>query len=306
LNIARILVATDGSEYSDYALNIAIKIGGKYTSHIDLLNVQHPTSAGVEMPAPVDPILGGAASMSLPVPQSYSDVAAAEAKGKEKAGDLLADRLQLILEAGLECSASTVRGDDVGNEIIKVANSGNYDLTVLGSRGLSGLRSLILGSVSSKVAKEAKHSVLVVRARIELTLPKIMLGYDGSDESKKALEFAADLGKKLNARVDVVSVFNVPVSPEAYLGTEVDRWEKDLKDQVEDAVAKIRASGVTSEGKILDHVSVSGALVEASEKGAYDIIVVGNRGHGRLKSLFLGSVAHGIANSAKTNVLIVR
>ncbi len=48
------------------------------------------------------------------------------------------------------------------------------------------------------------------------------------------------------------------------------------------------------------------ALASEAEKGSYDIVVVGSRGQGRLKSLFLGSVASGIANSSKTNVLIIR
>ena len=62
----------------------------------------------------------------------------------------------------------------------------------------------------------------------------------------------------------------------------------------------------SSQGKILDHTNVALALVNEAEKGSYDIIVVGSRGRGRLKSLFLGSVAYGVANSSKNNVLIVR
>ena len=153
--------------------------------------------------------------------------------------------------------------------------------------------------------KNRKRSVLVVKSRIE-AVPKILLGYDGSEQSNKALEFASDLGLKFNAQVDAVCVFNIPVSPEAYIGAEVDRWEKDMRTMLESAVAKLKANGVRSQGKILDHTNVALALANEAEKGSYDIIVVGSRGQGRLKSLFLGSVAYGVANSSKNNVLIVR
>ncbi|MGI0083807.1 MAG: universal stress protein [Nitrososphaerales archaeon] len=47
-------------------------------------------------------------------------------------------------------------------------------------------------------------------------------------------------------------------------------------------------------------------MTAQAEKGEYDLIVVGSRGYGRLRSLFLGSVASSVADSSKTNVLIVR
>jgi nucleotide-binding universal stress UspA family protein len=56
----------------------------------------------------------------------------------------------------------------------------------------------------------------------------------------------------------------------------------------------------------MDSTDVARALMEVAEKDSYDLIVVGSRGYGRFRSLLLGSVASGVANSAKTNVLIIR
>lgn len=274
-NLSKILVAVDGSEHSDYALNIAVKLGGKYSSSVDLVHVEEP-SAGTSLTPSI-----------------------------KKADNILQDRVEIVKERKLPCNPISVQSGDPAGEILKLGNSGNYGLVILGSRGLGGLKNLLMGSVSAKVAKEAKYSVLVVKSRIGV-VPKILLGYDGSEQSEKALEFAMDIGVKFGSQVDAVSVFNIPVSPEAYIGPEVDRWEKDMKSQLESAVTKIKAGGVKSQGKILDHTNVSLALVNEGEKGSYDLIVVGSRGQGRLKSLLLGSVASGIANSSKTNVLIVR
>ena len=144
-----------------------------------------------------------------------------------------------------------------------------------------------------------------MKTRIQVT-PKILLGFDGSDESNLALDFASDLGTKFNAQVEAITVFNIPLAPDTYIGSEVDRWKKEMQTTLDAAVSKLKANGVRSQGKIVDHTNVSLALANEAEKGSYDIIVVGSKGQGRLKSLFLGSVANGVANNSKTNVLIVR
>ena len=273
-NLSNILVAIDGSENSDYALNVAVKIGTKYSSNVDLVHVEVPSSQT------------GSTSV-------------------KKVDNILDDRAEIVKERKLTCNPIKVQSGDPAGEILKLANSGSYGLVILGSRGLGSLKSLLMGSVSSKVAKEAKRSVLVVKSRIE-AVPKILLGYDGSEQSKKALEFASDLGVKFGAKVDVVSVFNIPVSPEAYIGPDVEKWENELRTLMDSAVASVKAAGVQTLGKVLDQTNVPLALTNEAERGSYDIIVVGSRGQGRLKSLLLGSVASGIANSSKTNVLIVR
>ena len=301
LDLSKILVAVDGSEDSDYALNIAIKIGKKNSSVVDLIHVQIVASDVAVRVAAADTIIGASASMIIPNPAMEEN----RASSNEYTDTVLANRLSVVRENGLSGSGIVVRSMDVAGEILKLANSGAYSLIVLGSRGLSGLKSLLLGSVSTKVAKEAKCAVLVMKTRIE-GIPKIVLGYDGSDESKKAFEFACNLGRKFDAIVDVVSVMNIPLSPEGFIGSDIERWDKELRQNVDSVVDKLHSFGVRSQGKVVSHTNVSRALADQAEKGLYDMIVVGNRGLGRLKSLLLGSVASGLANSSKTNILIVR
>lgn len=135
---------------------------------------------------------------------------------------------------------------------------------------------------------------------------KILLGFDGSAESRKALEFLGDFGKKMNAEVDPMCVVNLPMAPEGIIGADVDRWEKEMRRLADEAAAFFASKGITSVAKVSDYMDVPRALSDEAEKGAYDLIAVGNRGLGKLRALLMGSVASGVANSAKTNVLIVR
>ena len=156
LQLAKILVATDGSENSDYSLNVATKIGEKYSSKIDLIFVKQPQGSVPSSSPLIDPVIGGT---SVIIPSQGQIIPAMnEESGREeqKSPDLLESRLEILREQRFEPGAIYVESPDVSGEILKTAREGNYDLVVLGSRGMGGLKSLLLGSVSTKVAKEAK------------------------------------------------------------------------------------------------------------------------------------------------------
>ncbi len=299
--INKMLVGVDGSETSDYALNIGLKLGDVYSARLDLLHVGRgmiPVS-----PQIFDPLLG-TTGIPMPTPKPMPEFASNK-PAEGGLAPLVADRRKVVLAHGLQCSGIQIDSDDVSGEILKTSAVGKYDLIVLGSKGFRGIKGFLLGSVSQKIAKEAKRSVLIVKTRID-TIPKILLGYDGSEESRLALEVASSLAKKFRGQVRVVSVVSVPISAEGYMISDMDKWEREMRDHMDNAISMLRAEGVNAEGKVVDFADVSRALIDEAERGSFDMIVVGNRGQGRLKSLFLGSVASGIANSAKTNVLIVR
>jgi nucleotide-binding universal stress UspA family protein len=304
-HLSKLLVAIDGSEIADYALNLGIHIGEKYEgSRADLIYVT-ATTIPVTSPPVFDPVFSGQGISPVPSVVTAERTQEDMRRAISKENALVEDRKKHVIESGLACDGMVVDSDDVAGEIVRAGEKGKYDLIVVGSRGISGMRSLLLGSVSKRVAKEAKGSVLIVKNKID-SLPKILLAYDGSPEGKKALAVAIELGKKFSAQVNPIAVVNVPLSPEGHVMTDIDKWEQEMKSYVVEAVAALKAQNIPGEGMVLNSVDVSRAISEAATKGNYDLIVAGHRGLGRLKSLFLGSVASGIADNSKTNVLIAR
>jgi nucleotide-binding universal stress UspA family protein len=295
--LGKLLVAIDGSELSDYALNVAIDIGEKFGSEVDLIHVMASPKVMVSMPV-VDPLVGS------PAMTPAVDVESREDK-ENPSNALLLSRQQMITTRKLRSEIILATSDDVPGQILKTVSEGGYDLVVLGSRGLSGLKSLFLGSVSKRVAKQAKCPVLIISRRISRA-PKFLLAYDGSEASEKALSFGVKLAKRLGAKLDSIGVVALPVASEGSLMTDIDRWEREMKDQIGRAVSKIQLEGVQSEGSVVHAIDVSNAIVEEAKNKSYDLIVVGSRGLSGFKSVLLGSVASGVADSAKTNVLIVR
>ncbi|MGI0084462.1 MAG: universal stress protein, partial [Nitrososphaerales archaeon] len=253
IKLEKLLVAVDGSGIADYALNLTIHIGEKYGSKIDVLYITPPSFPVVNTPL-FDPMLGGSGMTPMPPKAAKSNTAENEPL-KVKA--LLEERKKLVESQNLACETFLVNAEDIGGEISR--RGAYYDLVSVGSRGLSGLKSLILGSVSKKVAKEAKCSVLVVKSRID-SLPKILLAYDGSEHGKRALAFASELGKKFNAQVSVLCVAGIPISPEGYVPGDIDSWEKEMQSYVDDAVSYLKQNGINAEGRTLDSRDVSRAI----------------------------------------------
>ncbi|WP_042144455.1 universal stress protein [Paucisalibacillus sp. EB02] len=82
----------------------------------------------------------------------------AEDAGKEK----LAFIVQKAKKSGIDFEVIFLNGDP-GPTIVDHANKNDYDLIVLGSRGLNKFQEMVLGSVSHKVAKRAASPVLIVK-----------------------------------------------------------------------------------------------------------------------------------------------
>ncbi|MMZ57327.1 Stress response protein NhaX [compost metagenome] len=81
----------------------------------------------------------------------------------KKEGEELLGRAKAKAEAaGVKTEALYVKGDPA-RQIVEKAQEGAYQLIVIGSRGLSGLKEMMLGSVSHKVSQLASCPVLIVK-----------------------------------------------------------------------------------------------------------------------------------------------
>ena len=133
-------------------------------------------------------------------------------------------------------------------------------------------------------------------------MKRILLAYDGSEPAHKALATAADLAKKFEATVTVVSV--VPVRRGR---TPIDPWD-DLavhKAELKDAGDALRELGI--EAELLEPAGDPAATIEKiAATGDYDTIVVGARGLRAIERFLQGSVSEHIATHAETTVVIAR
>jgi len=136
---SKILVAIDGSESAKKAFTTSIYLASLSKCKIDVIHV-------------VSCEFGGDSAASLDLVEDL----------KIKANSMLEEYKKDALEKGIQPKFMLEIGDPA-NMITEIVNSKDYDLVVLGTRGMSVFKELVLGSVSIKVMHHATCPVMVVR-----------------------------------------------------------------------------------------------------------------------------------------------
>jgi nucleotide-binding universal stress UspA family protein len=150
----------------------------------------------------------------------------------------------------------------------------------------------------------------VVKAMNQQNVPesRIVVGVDGSDQSRVALRWAIRQAELTGAHVQAVAAWHFPVAATGYGWTPV----MDVTDFGELA-EKTLAEAVAEVVDPASHVRVSTSVVEGNAaevlldlaKGA-ELLVVGSRGHGGFTGALLGSVSQHCAHLSPCPIVIVR
>lgn len=154
-HFSRILVAIDGSAPSIHAVDYAISIAVKSNSELLVLYV-------------IDVYKYSHLSSSIILAPTFGSEKYLEEKNEaEKLMNKIKERFKSKLNDNTkskELKIEIIEGiKSVANTIIEHAESQNIDLIIIGSRGRTGLKRLLLGSVSSAIIKNAHCAVLIIR-----------------------------------------------------------------------------------------------------------------------------------------------
>ncbi|WP_071188178.1 universal stress protein [Trichormus sp. NMC-1] len=136
-----ILVALDGSEIADRVIQTLDDLVLSSNTKVILCHVFPTAESEIELPA------------DLPLPESTNVSYFHIEKQLQSYQEKLSVKSELELVSG-----------DPADEIVRLANIYKADLVLIGSRGLTGMKRIVLGSVSTQVMEEANCSVLVVKA----------------------------------------------------------------------------------------------------------------------------------------------
>jgi nucleotide-binding universal stress UspA family protein len=137
----------------------------------------------------------------------------------------------------------------------------------------------------------------------------ILLSYDGSPHSERALHEAIDLALADRSRLTILTaVTPVPSwasTPATAAATESlgPALEKEACDYLRRAVDQVPQSIPVT--KILTHEPIRMALSKELQSGRHDLLVMGSRGRGALGSAVLGSVSHYALNHSEIPVLVM-
>ena len=224
-----------------------------------------------------------------------------------KARELLHEVTGRLTQAGVhaEYELRSAPEDRIAEEIALAAKEYGADLIAIGSRGLSDLRGLFLGSVSHRVIAHTDRPVLVVRHgghRAGAPIRHILLAVAGGEEVPHAVEAARAIALRAEAQVLVLHVRYLLPSG---MGDAFVESEEESAHLIEEIVGRLKKAGVNAEGaSLLNRQGVAREIAESASAWNADLVVIGSRRLSDLASIFLGGIGHEVMQLSDRPVLV--
>jgi len=133
---------------------------------------------------------------------------------------------------------------------------------------------------------------------------KILVGVDGSEQSKAAMDWAIEEAKLRRGEIVALTAWNFPyISDGLGQAWDYDIFRKDAQTILQAELERVKDPDVEVSGRVVEG-NPAVALVEASRDA--DLVAVGSRGHGGFTGMMLGSVSHQTIHRAHCPVLVIR
>lgn len=250
------LVGYDGSPAADAAVSLTRELAaGMPDAAVHVYPPPRPAYTNLPYPVP------------LPVDQQELEKIARDSAERVLTRSHASNRLVLC-------------GNNVPHELQRLAREERAVLLAVGltHRGL-GAR-LVPGSVGERLVHDAPCPLLIVPpSDEEIHVRRIAVGYDGREESRRALSMASALAERTGASLLALAPLHVPAGTVESPAVEIE-WRA-IEDPAEESLAKVCA-----------------------DEGV-DLLVVGSRGRGRVRGAILGSTSRHLVDHATCPLLVV-
>lgn len=205
-------------------------------------------------------------------------------------------------DSGLGADLVSLAGASPGRALHQQAEEQHADLLVVGSCSRGVLGRAMLGDDTRGALNGAPCAVAVAAvgyAEHPTPLAKIGVGYDGSPESKLALQTASEIARATRASVDALEVVSLPTY--GYAGFLPPLTGEALDERLQDASNRMeQLPGVNGH-------AVCGLTGEelATFANTVDLLIVGSRGYGPMKRMMLGSTSSYLQRHARCSLLVL-
>ena len=278
--IKSILVALDGSQHADSALEHALWLARRLRARVIGLHVLDIVSIEGSFLHDVSGSLGF---------EPYLDFSSKMREALQERGRVLLDAFTARCETEGIAYDTVLPMGIVANEICDHARTA--DLVVVGHRGVNEQFSTgLLGSTTESVTRKSPKPVLVTPLQFrEITRP--LLAYDGSQRASAALHAAAELTSVLQLPLTVVHVARDDAGEGSRVLTEAQRY----LESYEVAVTAKPLTGPPHQ-----------RIVDVLRDGRFDLLFIGAYGHSRIIEMVLGSTTEYVLRNSGAPVFLAR
>jgi len=291
-----ILCATDFSDFSNHTVSYGVALAKEFEARLTICHVIDLSSVAIYGEFQLDPVGQQNRIMEDATAQLQ------ELTGKQPVA------WEPLITVGKPA-----------DEISRAVEEKSIDLVITATRGRSGFKRLILGSVTERLMRTLTCPLLVVRSPEhefvkapdkEIKLKKILVGCDFSPDSGQAFKYGVSLAQEFEAELHLAHVIEPPAQPNLVkednlvTGKIQEDYYNLLIQKLKDMVPKEAVNWCIPQTSILEGQAYE-ELVKYADTRDIDMIVLGVRGHGLVKTLFLGSTTDRVIRNSPCPVLSV-
>jgi len=265
----KLLLATDGTQYSEGAIREAISFAKKCSSTLYAMTV-------IEMDVEYESIA-----------QKHIEL-----EEQERIQHLASIKLRAQGE-GVPCETFICSDNSPDKCIVEEADKRQVDMIIMGKRGAKGLMKLMMGEVVAKVIKSAPCKVLVVPKEAIIAYQNILVATDGSKYSEAAAADGIGIAKRCGS------------SLVALCAARSDDELAEAKANVAKIVSMAQKEGVPVES-LTPHGRSYEAIVEVAGGRGVDLIVMGTYGKTGLDKILMGSSTEKVIGRTHCAVLVAK
>ena len=226
---------------------------------------------------------------------------------------LMDEKKEYLESLGLKVKTKVdvITEGEVYREILRTAENEKVSLIVMGARGKSQIKDLLLGGVSTKVVRHAKTNLLIMRYKLvedlegvkhekfcPMIFSKVLLPTDFSEFAGKTISFIKNI--KDIKEIDLLNVVSKGETEE-----EIEENVNEAKKGLGDIKEELGRAGFM----VKEHVRVGNIpeeIISTAEDEDISLIAISPHGKGWFKELLVGSTTCAVVRRANRPVLVVR
>ncbi|MBP6850240.1 MAG: universal stress protein [Rhodoferax sp.] len=291
-SIRQIFAATDLSPLSLHAVDRGFLIARTTAARYTLLHAM-----GLDALGPLRNLIGTKADKV-----THTALAQQRAALEAIAGDAARNK-------GITCRIQVEEG--MATTVVPaLAAAGHADLVVVGARGESALKRLLIGSTASRLLRKSSCPVLLVKKPAKGPYLRALLPVDFSPVSEAAIRLMREIAP--HAQIVLLHVFDVPFEGMLqYAGVsavEVRRYRAEARERaLRELHALARRAGLqrTDYALAVEHGQTVHHILEHESRTRCNLIIMGKHGTHVTEELLLGSVTKRVLGRCRADVLVV-
>ncbi|ARS91051.1 universal stress protein [Natrarchaeobaculum aegyptiacum] len=209
---------------------------------------------------------------------------------------------RVIEDAGFDVESHVVRGTP-HRRIRGIAETIGASLTIVGSRGQSPLENRVIGSTARNLARTTVTPLLVNRVEREAEDPEVL-----REHLFRRMLFATDFSENADRAFDSFSYLRGATKEATLVHVETPKdpglADDDPEDRLDELAGQLEEWGIETRTDVRQG-DPADEILAAEEQYRPTTILVGSRGHSRLRRLLLGSVSEDLVARANGNVMLV-